>query len=243
MSRNSTRLSNATLCSNIESMRAGHVMAAVFSLSVCLFPVPFALAQAEQITGTLLEQITGMDIGAVELGTGNDFTITRRDGSRYVFENVKRHDSAASAVVYLYDANGTLTDTVAFDSGIQVVDDNRIDFEAQITSAGMDAITLTGTTFEGQITSGGKDATLSGSLTGLKSKTYTAVGSINEAGESRAFIVDYSGIAETKSLSSLITLTSMDDAARVCLMDDIIIVVVVVLFVAVTCLLFGWWGC
>lgn len=238
------RNSSTTLFSNIESMRAGHVMAAVFSLSVCLFPAPFAFAQAEQITGTLLEQITGMDIGTVKL-VGNDFTITRRDGSRYVFENVRHEFGNASAIVYVYDANGTLTDTVAFDRGIQVVDDNRIDFEAQITLAGTDAIALSGTTFEGQNILGGKDATLSGSLTGLKSKTYTAVGSINEAGESRAFIVDYSGIDDsTKAGSSLISLVSMDDdAARLCLMDDIIIVVVVVLFVAVTCLLFGWWGC
>jgi len=194
--------------------------------------------------GALLQQIAGMDVGSIELGAGNDFTVTRSDGSQYVFENVAQDaSSVVSATASLYDSNGTLTDTVAVNR-LTVLDANRVDFETRIRPAG------------GNATRG------VGSLTGLRgTRAHTAMAMINADGESRVMMVDYSGLDESgpeSSLQSLVTVTSMDpgdgtanlwgsvleyvEAASI-FPEGLVLAAVVVLFVAITCLAFGWWGC
>lgn len=210
---------------NIGRMRAGQVVATVFCLFVCMFPMQMAFVQAEQIAeqkvGTLFEQITGMDVGSVKLGAGDDFTVTQRDGSKYVFENVGR--TYGSAIVRIYDSKGELVNTAVIQQ-VQVPDNNRIDFEVELLSSNY------------------RDYVLSGSITGLRDKPATAVGSFNSSGESRAAMIDYGGIGEADA-GAFVIVTSMDGANKVAIIDDAIIIFVVVLFVALTCLLLGWWGC
>lgn len=165
-----------------------------------------------------------MDVGSIELGAGNDFTITRSDGSQYVFENVTRDASGvASATAYSYDSDGTLTETAAVNR-LTAVDANRIDFEAEITPA-----------------SGGEVSGVIGTFTGLRTTMYTAVGSINTDGESRAVMADYSGVHDSGDMMApSVVLTPMDGVGQRWLIGVVFIVAV---FVAATCLAFGWWGC
>jgi len=220
---------------NIERMKSRHVLGTVFCLAASVLYTPMAFAagtdlarlELQRMPGTLLQQISGMDVGSIELGAGNDFTVTRSDGSQYVFENVAQDASGvASATVSAYDSNGTLTDTAAVNR-LTAVDANRVDFEAQITPAG------------------GSAATVIGSLTGLRTTMYTAVGSINADGESRAMVIDYSGVNESGDMTaSSVVLTPMDGVGqRGGAVLVLVMIIVIVVFMAYSCFAWGWWGC
>ena len=121
----------------VDHLKPSHVVATVLCLFTMATPMTFALQRGRQIAkeevrrilgGPLLQQITGMDVGEIEVN-GDSITVTRSDGT-CVFENISRLRSGdASVSASIFDADNNWVKTITFNRGIRVVDDNRIDFE------------------------------------------------------------------------------------------------------------------
>lgn len=217
-------------------------LAMAFALISAAIPMSVALAQgeqaAEQVAGSLMSELTGMDVGRISLHkSGNDFTVLRPDGSSYEFTNVVRHHNGASGTVSMYNPKGVLIDSFTIHNGTNVPDQNKINF----------AVSSNG-------------ALTTGSITGLKSFPNQAIASIDKDGLSELFRVDYAGLDTTRVVGTsrvdrigsvqrgqnadqLIAVSSMEMTTRGDPLTGLLIIVVVIIFVGATCLMFGWWGC
>lgn len=206
--------------STIKRMNCRWIMGTVMGLTVAVFPVNFALAQGKQlarqavkravdlaargITGPLLDQINEMDIGDIELNRDGSITLTRPEGT-YVFDNLVRHKSGeVSGTVSVFDPSGFLDQKLIFNKGINVVDRNRVDFEATVDHGA------------------GVTQMVSGSLTAFTTKSGEGIVTLNTGAVdelSEPYLVDFSGLSnsslQTASATAPVTIQSMDDNGSV----------------------------
>lgn len=198
--------------------------------------------------GSLLRQLGGIDV-AYEVRRDGTITVTRPEGT-YVFQNVTRHQSGkVSARVSVFDVNDILVDTIVFNRGLEVVNDNQINYRSVVVSPD------------------GRIRTENGSIVGLRDQAGEAIAFVDHGdGETAPVAVHFgsTGVDSTDgSHDRLITITGMDtsdtqgsvathdscekppgeDGMVATVAGCAVVIVVVVLFVVVTCLIFGWWGC
>lgn len=226
----------------MKRFTCSQVVATVFALGWATCPMVFAaergkqegkrvareivsrLVEVEQ-ADSLLDQITAMNIGNYIVG---DVISLERPEGTYIFDQVIRNAvGGVSGIVTEYNLDGERVADYNI-ANVAIPDDNRINFSISVSTPNMDWVE-------------------DGALVGLQSDPGKAVALVSvDGGDSRLSLVDFSGLAVSGSQAvapSLITVTQFPDSQGGVAAIGVVVVVVCVLFIAVTCLIFGWWGC
>lgn len=197
-----------------------HMVAAVFVFWFAVAPVKFALAKGEeeasQTVKPLLERISGIGEN-LTVAVRNGYTTVSMNGWRYVFGPPTRQATGdTSGPVWVYDNQNRLVDRATL-TRVATLDDNRLDFEAVITHGQVD----------------GASAEVVGSMIGVPNDPNRAVTTVQINGQSSVATVNLDTITVQDGLHM--------EPFEMFLAG--VVIVLVVLFVALTCVLLGWWGC